>query len=225
MERVAVRPVDGLDLADAGAVLDEPVRRPAPQLRPRDAAGQRRPASGRASSRTSAGDLGRRPAGRHRRRRASAAPTTRSPSSRASPSAASASASSAALRSASTTSRTTNASRSRRSCERAVDGGLDLVEAEVEARLALPRRVEVGDAELAQVGDAEQRVAGAQRVVDERERPVLRERDQPERELGHLDGHRVLVDAVQAALGDEPVRERFALERIGGIAPSMSSAP
>ena len=44
----------------------------------------------------------------------------------------------------------------------------------------------------------------------------LRERDEPERELGHLDGHRVLVDAVQAALGDEPVGEQLALQRVGG---------
>jgi hypothetical protein len=52
-------------------------------------------------------------------------------------------------------------------------------------------------------------------VVDKTERPVLGERDEPERELGHLDGHWVLVHPVEAALGDKSVCQDVALERIG----------
>ena len=146
---------------------------------------------------------------------ASAAPTTRSPSSRASSSAASACGEH--RRFALGVEHVADDERFELVAERQrpVDGGLDLVEPEVEAGLAVPARVEVRDAELLEVGDAEQRVAGAEGVVDERERAVLGERDQPQRELGHLDGHRVLVDAVQAALGDEAVGERFALDRVG----------
>ena len=39
-------------------------------------------------------------------------------------------------------------------------------------------------------------------MVEEAERPLLREGDEPERELGHLDGHRVTIDAVDAAIRD-----------------------
>ena len=51
---------------------------------------------------------------------------------------------------------------------------------------------------------ADQRIAAAQGVVEERERMVLGQRRQPERQLGQVHGHRVLVHAVQAPLGDEP---------------------
>jgi len=43
-------------------------------------------------------------------------------------------------------------------------------------------------------------------VIEERQRPVGRERRQPQRQPRELDGHRVHVDAVQAALGDHPPR-------------------
>ena len=92
-------------------------------------------------------------------------------------------------------------------------------------RLARPARVQVHDQQLTLVGHAEQRVAGAQRVVDERERAVLGERDQPQRELGHLDRHRVLVDAVQAALGDEPVAACVLALAAGSAGADVASAP
>ena len=50
---------------------------------------------------------------------------------------------------------------------------------------------------------ADQRIAAADGVVEELERLVLGQRQQPQRQLGHLDGQRVLVHAVQAALGDQ----------------------
>ncbi len=46
-----------------------------------------------------------------------------------------------------------------------------------------------------------------QRVVDEGERVVPGQRDEPERELGEVHRHGVPVHAVEAALGDEPARE------------------
>ena len=52
--------------------------------------------------------------------------------------------------------------------------------------------------------EADERVAVAQRVVEEREGVLTCQRDEPERELGQIDRHRVAVDAVQAALRDEP---------------------
>src|SRR5205823_484895 len=48
-------------------------------------------------------------------------------------------------------------------------------------------------------------------VVEEGERLAFGQRDQPERELGHFDGHRVLVDAVEAAVGDDAAGEGEAL--------------
>ena len=55
------------------------------------------------------------------------------------------------------------------------------------------------------VGDAqaEERVAAAQVVVQERERRADGEAVEPEGDLGQFDGERVLVDAVDAALEDE----------------------
>ena len=82
--------------------------------------------------------------------------------------------------------------------ERPVDGGLNLIETEVEAGLPAPVLVEVRNPQLLEVRDVQQRVAGAQGVIHEGERSALGERDQPHRELGHLDGQWVLVNAVQA---------------------------
>ena len=58
--------------------------------------------------------------------------------------------------------------------------------------------------ELFEIDDAEQRVAADEFVVDESEWLGGVHRDQPERQLGHLDGHRVDVRAVQAVLDDQP---------------------
>ena len=54
--------------------------------------------------------------------------------------------------------------------------------------------------------EADQRVAVPQRVVDEREGVLFRQRGEPERDLGEVDGHGVAVDAVEATLGDEAAR-------------------
>ena len=51
--------------------------------------------------------------------------------------------------------------------------------------------------------EAHQRVAVPQRVVEEGEGVVPGQRRQPERQLGQVHGHRVLVHAVEAALGDQ----------------------
>ncbi len=68
---------------------------------------------------------------------------------------------------------------------------------------------------------AHQAVAGLQMVVQKRERPVGGKRRQPQRETGELHGHRVQVDAVQAALGDAPAdRGLFGGTEIGRVASS-----
>ena len=55
-------------------------------------------------------------------------------------------------------------------------------------------------------GKPHQGVAATQGVVEKREGVIFRQRGQPQAELGEIDGHRVLVHAVQAALRDEPAR-------------------
>ena len=55
--------------------------------------------------------------------------------------------------------------------------------------------------------EPDQRVAVPQRVVHEGERVVLRQRHEPERDLGEVHRHRVPVHAVEAALRDQPARE------------------
>jgi hypothetical protein len=40
-------------------------------------------------------------------------------------------------------------------------------------------------------------------VVEEREGVVLRERDEPEGQLGEVDGEGIFIDAVEAAFGDD----------------------
>ena len=57
-------------------------------------------------------------------------------------------------------------------------------------------------AELFEVGDAEERVADLDGVVEEREGPLPGHGGEPERELGHLGGDGVLVDAVEAVVDD-----------------------
>ena len=54
---------------------------------------------------------------------------------------------------------------------------------------------------------ANQRVAVAQRMIDEGQRMVLGQRHQPQRDLGEIDRHRVPVHAIEAALRDEPPRD------------------
>ena len=51
--------------------------------------------------------------------------------------------------------------------------------------------------------EPDQRIAALQGVVEERERVVLRQGGQPERQLGQIDRHRVLVHPVEAALGHD----------------------
>ena len=63
--------------------------------------------------------------------------------------------------------------------------------------------VEAGDLLARQ---ADQRVAVAQRVIEERERMLPRQRRQPQRQLRQVHGEDVLVHAVQAPLGHQPPR-------------------
>ncbi len=63
--------------------------------------------------------------------------------------------------------------------------------------------VALGGEQLGQLG-AYERVAGAQ-VGQEGQRLVAAHRAQPQREAGQLDGHRVEIDAVETALGHQPL--------------------
>ena len=55
-------------------------------------------------------------------------------------------------------------------------------------------------------------------VIEKRQRPVGRERRQPQRQPRELDGHRVQVDAVQAPLGNRPPRRHaLALAEIAAV--------
>ncbi len=56
--------------------------------------------------------------------------------------------------------------------------------------------------------EADEGVAVAEVVVEEGEGVVAGQRGEPERELGEIDGHPVLIDAVEAALGDEAAGEQ-----------------
>ena len=53
----------------------------------------------------------------------------------------------------------------------------------------------------------DQRVAAAQVMVEEVERRAQREGVEPQADLGQLDGHRVEIDAVDAALEDVPLEQ------------------
>ena len=90
---------------------------------------------------------------------------------------------------------------SRRNFDDAGDDLFQLVLAEDEL-LDRARRRPSGSGDLRGV-EADEAVAGAQRVVEEGEWVLARQRREPERELGEVHGHRVLVDAVEAALRDE----------------------
>ena len=59
--------------------------------------------------------------------------------------------------------------------------------------------------------DAEQTVTPAQVVVQEPERPLLGQRDQPDGELGQLYRKRIDVNAIDTALGDQPPGNNDAL--------------
>ena len=52
-------------------------------------------------------------------------------------------------------------------------------------------------------GQANQRVAATQGVVEKRKRVIFCQGCQPQAELGEIDRHRVLVHTIQAALRDE----------------------
>src|ERR1700722_12850222 len=73
------------------------------------------------------------------------------------------------------------------------------------ACLHLPRGRPVERLDLLEV-EPYQAVAVAKSVVDERERELLTQRDEPERELRQLHGSGVLVDPVEAPLRDETAR-------------------
>jgi len=59
-------------------------------------------------------------------------------------------------------------------------------------------RVDVLALQLPHIGQAEERVAVQDLVIDEGERELRVQRHQPQRQLAHLHGHRVDVRAVQA---------------------------
>ena len=74
-------------------------------------------------------------------------------------------------------------------------------------------------------------VAAFQRVIEEGEFVVARQRREPERQLGEIDGARVLVDAVEAALRDEPAGMQLlvlvrgnAWPRLGPARPGLAPA-
>src|SRR5579863_5114594 len=63
-------------------------------------------------------------------------------------------------------------------------------------------------------GEADQRIAMAQCVVEEREGMLLGEGGQPQRELGQINSHVVPVHAIKTALGDDPAgMEQFIFVR------------
>ena len=72
-----------------------------------------------------------------------------------------------------------------------------------EQRQAGLRRVPMRRRDL-RLRQPHQAVARFQRVIEEGELVVARERREPQRQLGEIGGERVLVDAVEAALRDEP---------------------
>src|SRR6266567_579522 len=76
---------------------------------------------------------------------------------------------------------------------------------------------------LAEV-DAKKRVAAAQGVVEEGKGSILVEGDEPERELGHLDGERVLVHPVDAAFADQPHSDGEAFVQVSGQQSLMYSS-
>ena len=80
-------------------------------------------------------------------------------------------------------------------------------------------RVDVQLAELVEAGDAEQRVAEEDLVVDERERQVAVQGHQPQREFAHFDGHVVDVGAVEAVGDDfaDGAEVQVAAMGVGGI--------
>ena len=74
--------------------------------------------------------------------------------------------------------------------------------------------IQAENIQLAEVVNPQQRIAATDRMVEEGERLVLRQRQEPQGQLSHLDCQRVLVHAVQAALGDDTAGERLALVRV-----------
>jgi hypothetical protein len=64
-------------------------------------------------------------------------------------------------------------------------------------------RVDVEGLELSERGEAQERVAADEAVVEEAEGTLPIHRDEPHRELGHLHGQRVHVDPVKAVFGHQ----------------------
>ncbi len=77
----------------------------------------------------------------------------------------------------------------------------------LEAGLEARRSASQWNASICVAREPDERVAVPERVVHEGERVVLRQRHEPERDLGEVHRHRVPVHAVEAALRDEPARE------------------
>ena len=70
---------------------------------------------------------------------------------------------------------------------------------------------------------AEQAVADLQAVIEKAERTIGRERGQPQRETRELDGHRVEVDAVQAAFRDRsPDADALGVADVGCVTVSTA---
>ena len=94
------------------------------------------------------------------------------------------------------------------------------------ARGILPRAASpAGNRRPPQAGKpgAQQAVTGLKVVIEKRQRPVGRERRQPERQPRQLDGHRVHVDAIQAPLGNRPPRRHaLALAEIAAVVAHRS---
>ena len=66
---------------------------------------------------------------------------------------------------------------------------------------------DIADTMIIASGTSDRHVrAVAQRVVQEREGMILRQRGQPQRELGQIHRHRVLVHAVQTGLSHQALR-------------------
>ncbi len=83
--------------------------------------------------------------------------------------------------------------------------------------------VKAADALLRQ---ADQRIAVLQGVVEEGEGMVLRQRRQPQRQLAEVHRHRVLVHAVQAALGDQAASvQQFVLVRRNVLRDAIVRVP
>src|SRR6266511_1844104 len=115
------------------------------------------------------------------------------------------------------------------------DGGAGVLDRETElrgaVRLAAPDQ-DRGHAVEVFEERANQGVAAAELGVQKRERAVLGRGRKPQGNLGQLDGHRVLVDAVDAAFDNQPavggallvVDQVVGIQALGDAGPAVPSA-